>query len=101
MLGNGCVTPTVEGITWIPIKTATNAAFALGIIQKILDDKTYNATFLSYPNYQSAFAGGFASYTNASHLVIVDEDHPNYRKLMRAADAGLEEPAPDPIRKIP
>ena len=101
VLGNGCVTPTVEGITWIPIKTATNAAFALGIIQKILDDKTYNATFLSYPNYQSAFAGGFASYTNASHLVIVDEDHPNYRKLMRAADAGLEEPAPDPKATAP
>ncbi len=101
VLGNGCVTPTVEGITWIPIKTATNAAFTLGIIQKILDDKTYNATFLSYPNYQSAFAGGFASYTNASHLVIVDEDHPNYRKLMRAADAGLEEPAPDPKATAP
>lgn len=96
VLGNGCVTPTAQGITWIPIKTATNSAFVLGIIQKIIDDKTYNATFLSYPNYKSAFAGGFASFTNASHLVIVDESHKNYRKLMRAADAGLEEPAADP-----
>ncbi len=96
MLGNGCVTPTAEGINWIPIKTATNSAFVLAIIQKILDDKTYNETFLSYPNYKSAYAGGFASFTNASHLVIVDESHPNYRKMMRAADAGLTEPEADP-----
>lgn len=101
VLGNGCVTPTASGISWTPIKTATNSAFALGVIQKILDDKTYNAPFLSYPNYKSAFAGGFASYTNASHLVIVDEGHPNYRKLMRAADAGLEEPAADPKATTP
>nr|WP_255417929.1 molybdopterin dinucleotide binding domain-containing protein [Gordonibacter sp. 28C] len=101
VLGNGCVTPTIEGINWIPIKTATNAAFALGIVRKILEDKTYDAAFLSYPNYQSAFAGGFASYTNASHLVIVDESHPNYRKLMRASDAGLEEPPADPKATTP
>lgn len=92
VMGNGCVTATESRIAWHPIKPATNAAFALGIVQWILDNNAHNAEFLSYPSYQAAWDGGFASCTNATHLVIVDESHPNYRKIMRPADAGMNVP---------
>ena len=31
VLGNGCCTPGAKGITWHPIKTATNGQLALGM----------------------------------------------------------------------
>ena len=95
VLGNGCVTGTQKNITWHPIRTATNAALCLGIIQWIMDNQAYNAEYLSFPTFEAAVAGGYASNTNATHLVIVDESHPNYRKIMTAEDAGLEVPEPE------
>lgn len=92
VLGSGCVTPTIPGIRWVPIRTATNGAFSSAIVRWMIENNAYNAQFLSYPNYKAGTAGGYASYTNASHLVIVDETSKNYRKCMRAADAGIESP---------
>ena len=91
-LANGSVTPTIPGINWIPIKPATNAAFCAALVQKIIADKTYNADVLSFPQQKAAEAAGYGAFTNAAYLVIVDENHPNYRKLMRAADAGIDAP---------
>ncbi len=91
-LANGAVTPTMPGINWVPIKPATNGAFASALTRSIIDGNRHNARFLAFPNQEAAVAGGYASHTNASYLVIVDEGHPNYRKLMRAADAGIEAP---------
>lgn len=91
-LANGCVTPTMPGIRWIPIKPATNAAFCAALVQKIIADKTYNKDALSFTTQKAAVAGGYGGYTNASYLVIIDEKHPNYQKLMRPADAGLTAP---------
>lgn len=92
VLVGGNVTPTMPGIKWVPIKTTTNAAFSSGVVQWIIKNKAYNEEFLSFPSYKAAFDGGYASFANATHLVIVDEKHKNYRKLMRAADAGLAAP---------
>lgn len=89
-LANGCVTPTLPGINWIPIKPATNAAFCAALIRKMIEDKTYNADAVSFTNQKAAVAAGYGSFTNASFLVIVDENHPNHKKLMRAADAGID-----------
>ena len=91
-LANGSVTPTIPGINWIPIKPATNAAFCAALVQKIIADKTYNADAISFTTQKAAVEGGYGAYTNATYLVIVDENHPNYRKLMRAADAGIDAP---------
>ena len=84
-LANGSVTPTIPGINWIPIKPATNAAFCAALVQKIIADKTYNADAISFTTQKAAVEGGYGAYTNATYLVIVDENHPNYRKLMRAS----------------
>lgn len=93
-LANGSVTSTMPGINWVPIKPATNGAFTAALTSLIIDAGTYNEDYLSFTTQQAAVDGGYASYTNASYLVIVDETHENYLKLMRAADAGLEAPAP-------
>lgn len=95
VLGNGCVTPTIPNINWVPTKTATSAAFSLAVIQYALDNGLTTPEILEFANYKAAVAGGYAGYTNATHLVIVDAEHKNYRKLMRAADAGLETPEAD------
>lgn len=99
VLGNGNVTPTMEGINWIPIKPATNGAFCSAVVRWMIENDAYAADLLAAPNYAAGMAAGFASFTNASHLVIVDDANPNNRKLMRAADAGLETPPADPEAK--
>jgi tetrathionate reductase subunit A len=99
VLGNGIVTPAMKNVRWIPIRAATNTAFAMGMLQWIVDNKAYNDQYLALPNYQAALEAGFASYTNATHLVISDPAHPNYRKLLRADEAGVQAPAPkDPAK---
>lgn len=99
VLGNGCCTPGAKGITWHPIKTATNGQLALGMTRWIIENKSYNADYLGFTNYKAAVAGGFASYTGATFLVIADESSANNGKLMTAADAGLTEPEADPAAK--
>lgn len=91
-LANGMVTATMPGINWIPIKPATNGAFYSAVAQYMIKNKTYNEEFLSFPNQAAAVDGGYGACSNASHLVIVDENHPNYKKIMRPADAGIEDP---------
>ena len=91
-LANGIVTPTMPGINWVPIKPATNGALYAAVAQQMIADKTYNEEFLSFPNQDAAVAAGYGAHTNATHLVIVDESHPNFNKVMRAADAGLQTP---------
>lgn len=92
VLGNGCVTPTIEGITWTPIRTATNSAFSCAAIQWMMDHDAHDTTYLSFPNYEAAFQGGYASCTNATHLVVTDETSERYRMFLRPEDIGLEVP---------
>ncbi len=95
VLGNGCATPTAPNINWIPTTTATSSAFSLAVIRYALDNGLTTPEILEFANYNAAVAGGYAAYTNATHLVIIDPSHKNYRKLMRAADAGLATPEAD------
>ena len=54
VLGNGCCTPGAKGITWHPIKTATNGQLALGMTRWIIENKAYNADYLGFTNYKAA-----------------------------------------------
>ena len=100
-LAQGLVTPTMPGINWVPIKPATNGALYAAVAQYMINNGTANEEFLSFPNQASAEAAGWGAYTNATFLVIEDEAHPNYRKLMRAEDAGLETPEPEEGKAAP
>lgn len=57
---------------WIPIKPGTDAAFALAMIQWIIDNKKYDAGFLQNANKASAAASGEQTWTNAAWLVKED-----------------------------
>lgn len=100
-LAQGLVTPTMPGINWVPIKPATNGAFYAAVAQYMINNGTANEEFLAFPNQAAAEAAGWGAYTNATFLVIEDEDHPNYRKLMRAEDAGLTTPEPEEGKTAP
>lgn len=93
-LGNGVATPSMDNVKWIPIITATNAAFGMALIRTIIEEGTYNETALSFPSQKAALEGGYAAFSNASYLIIEDESHKNYRKLLRAEDIGMDAPAP-------
>lgn len=90
------VDPVMQGGTevsgktqWVPIKPATDAAFIMGIMRWIFENDKYNGSYLEAPNEKAAKNLGYNSYSNAAHLVIVDEKHPNNRKFLRAKDLGL------------
>lgn len=85
----GAVTPGNENGKWLPIKPATDGAFIMALIQWIIENKRYDEIFLSSPSLEAAREFGYNSWTNAAHLVIVDEKHPNYRKMLRPGDLGI------------
>lgn len=99
VMHGGAISPIGEQAKWVPIKPATDGAFAMALIRWIIENNKFNAKFLSSPSLQAARKNGFNSWTNAAHLVIVDDAHPNNRRVLRAEDIGLPLPplpAPDP-----
>ncbi len=92
VLGNGNVTPAMKGINWVPVRPATDGAFTSAVARWIVENNRYNQAFLEAPSYSAATKAGFAASSNATHLVIVDPESKNNRKLMVANDAGIEDP---------
>jgi tetrathionate reductase subunit A len=76
---------------WLPIKPGTDGALVMGMIRWILENRRYNERFLSQPNAKAAAAAGESSWSNATHLVIVDESRPDYGKFLRGSQLGLAE----------
>jgi tetrathionate reductase subunit A len=74
---------------WVPIKPATDAALALGMIRWILDNGRFAARYLESPSQTSAAAAGETTWTNATYLVVWDESDPRHRRFLRAKDLGL------------
>lgn len=89
-MNGGVITPLYDKGEWIPIKPATDNAFGMGLIRWIIENEKYNEEFLSFPNFQAGVDNGYNSYSSSTHLVIEDKDHPNYRKMLRTEDLGLE-----------
>ncbi len=75
---------------WIPIKPSTDGALVLGMMHWIFDKEKFDSKFLECPNEEAAQSIGFKSHTNATHLVIVDDKHPNNKKFLKPEDLGLE-----------
>ncbi len=85
----GAINPMLKNGKWVPILPATDGAFGMGLIQWIIDNKRYDEKYLSSPNLDAAKKKGYNSWSNASHLVIVDSKHPNKLKMLRAEDLGI------------
>ncbi|MEA3548800.1 MAG: molybdopterin-dependent oxidoreductase [Thermodesulfobacteriota bacterium] len=71
---------------WLPVKPGQDGALAMGMIRRMIEQQTYNKKYLTAPNPKAAAAIGHGCYANASHLVIDDENHANYRKFLRISD---------------
>lgn len=79
---------------WLPIKPATDLALVLGMIRWIIENERYDAQFLRQPGPAAMAAADEASWSNASHLLIDDPQHPRFGQFLRGADMGWPMPAP-------
>ncbi len=82
--------PSDKRAQWLPIKPGTDGALAMGMMRWIFEHERYNTAYLSQPSAAAAKAAGEANWTNATHLVIVDETHPRAGHFLRGSDLGLE-----------
>jgi anaerobic selenocysteine-containing dehydrogenase len=73
---------------WLPIKPGTDGALAMAIIRWMLDEKRYDAKFLSCANKAAAIAAGENSWSNATWLVTCKDGKPG--KFVRAADVKID-----------
>lgn len=62
---------------WIPIIPGTDLAFVTALLQIIIDEKRYNEKYLSMPSQEAQKEFKDASFTNATHLVIVEGEGKN------------------------
>ena len=79
---------------WIPIRPATDAALAMGMMRWMFENERYDARFLAQPNARAAEAAGETCFSNATHLIITQPGHAREGFFLRASDIGLpfEEP---------
>lgn len=72
---------------WLPIRPNSDGALAMGMIRWILEHETYDARFLARPNPMAAGEAGEASWSNATHLVILEEGA-DFGRMLRGSDLG-------------
>lgn len=80
---------------WVPIKPGTDGALAMAMIRWILDNERHDAKYLAQPSAKAAEAAGEAGFSNATHLVVVEKDHPRNGRFLRGSDLGLALPEAD------
>lgn len=87
-----CVNPRLgrsEGKAdwWIPIRPGTDAAFAMGMIRWMLDERRFDRRYLENANRAAAEADGETSWSDATYLVKIEDGRPV--RYLRAAEVGL------------
>jgi anaerobic selenocysteine-containing dehydrogenase len=75
---------------WVPALPGTDAAFANGMVRWILENKKFDAVYLTNANKAAATAAKEPTWCNASWLVKLDkEGKPS--TLLRASEIGLKD----------
>ncbi|HCA26861.1 MAG TPA: tetrathionate reductase subunit TtrA [Betaproteobacteria bacterium] len=94
-LNNSSNMAAMDRNRWVPIIPGTDGAFAMAMTRWILENQRYDAKFLSQPGPRAAATAGEGEWSNASHLVIVQEGHARSGHFLRASDMGwsVEKPA--------
>ncbi len=83
-------TPSANtGGEWVPIKPGRDTPFLFALIRLIFENNWFNTSHLSSPSPHAAKAKGELHHTNASHLVVMDPDHPQHGKFLRGTDLGM------------
>ncbi|MEM0482184.1 MAG: molybdopterin-dependent oxidoreductase [Nitrososphaerota archaeon] len=80
-----------RNIVWVPIKPATDAAFALAIAQILIQNGWINRGFLERPSKKAAEAIGYPYHSNATWLVVMEEGHSLYGSVLTDKMVGLGE----------
>lgn len=80
---------------WLPVRPGTDTALAMGMIRWILEQERYDARYLAQPGPAAMGAAGEPSWSNATHLVISELDHPEEGRFLRGKDLGWVEGADD------
>ncbi len=75
---------------WIPVKPGGDLAMAMGMIRWIIENERYNKEYLQIPGSKSGKAKNESLWTNATHLIISDPEHPRYGYFLRGSDLGLK-----------
>ena len=73
---------------WVPIRPGTDGAMAMAIMRWMFENERIDSRFLSFPNAELAKANGEPSFSNATHLVVVEPKHPREGRMLRASDLG-------------
>ncbi len=77
-----------SGNRWVAVKPATDLALAMGLIQWIIENKRYDDKSLAQPGPEAMKIAGEVSWTNATHLIIAQADHPRFGTCLRGQDMG-------------
>lgn len=94
-LPNSSSLATRGGNNWVPIRPAGDSAMAMAMIRWIIDNERYDRQYLIQPGPAAQAAAGEPSWSNATHLVISDPDHPMEGRLLRGEDMGWTGQAED------
>lgn len=76
-------------VGWIPIVPGTDGAFAMAMMRWMFENDKIDHGYLAQPSKAAATAAGEASWTNATHLVIVEDGHARQGHFLRGSDMGL------------
>ncbi len=72
---------------WVPVKPGADAALAHGMARWIIEHERYDAQFLRNPSEAAAEADNEPNWSDATHLVLINEEA---RPKARPEDLGLE-----------
>ncbi|MBN9886652.1 molybdopterin dinucleotide binding domain-containing protein [Salipiger abyssi] len=89
VLNNAQNAPSGNRARWLPIKPGTDGALAMGMMRWMFENDRINAAYLAQPSQAAADAAGEANWTNATHLVVVEDGHKRFGRMLRGSDIGL------------
>ncbi|MES5323420.1 tetrathionate reductase subunit A [Alcaligenes phenolicus] len=79
-----------SGNRWQPVLPGTDLSLVMGMLRWILEQERFDAEHLSLPHAPAEQDENTASWTNASHLLIADPEHPGFGRYLRGTDLGWE-----------
>ena len=78
---------------WVPINPATDAVMVLAMIRWMMEHEREDVGYLENTSRAAADDDGEPTWTNATYLVVVEEDDEREGRFLRAGDLGLDQTA--------
>lgn len=78
-----------KNIVWVPVKPGTDAAWALAVAQLLIKNGWINMAFLEAPSKKAAEKLGYPYHSNATWLVVMEENHSLYGSHLTDTMLGI------------